>query len=408
MISKKYIPLYLIGLYPAGLIIGTLISELITVILSFFLIHEVFKHKKTFFLKDPIIYFLFGIWIYLLINLEINSINYDLSFNRSIFFFRNILIILAISYFFNKYYNNVDIVFKLWAITIIITIIDLYVQFFLGQNLLGFSSPWKERLSGFFDQELKVAHLLIGFFLPIFAFFLKKKTKSFHMYLILFLYFVILILTNERANIIRGTLAILIFILFLPFFKRKFKLFISAAIITIFLAILFFVEPIKNRFINEIFSMKVNNSIKNYVIMSNYGPHYLTSIEIFKYNKLLGSGIKTFRIECKKISLKKYYDSNDGRLNQGCSTHPHQYYFEILSELGIIGFLLFVSFFSYLIFRVIYQFFKTKNFVLLAAGSFFIIQLIPLLPTGSFFTSFGSTIFFINIGLIYAFLKMKN
>lgn len=228
------------------------------------------------------------------------------------------------------------------------------------------------------------------------------------MYLILFLYFVILILTNERANIIRGTLAILIFILFLPFFKRKFKLFISAAIITIFLAILFFVEPIKNRFINEIFSMKVNNSIKNYVIMSNYGPHYLTSIEIFKYNKLLGSGIKTFRIECKKISLKKYYDSNDGRLNQGCSTHPHQYYFEILSELGIIGFLLFVSFFSYLIFRVIYQFFKTKNFVLLAAGSFFIIQLIPLLPTGSFFTSFGSTIFFINIGLIYAFLKMKN
>ena len=281
-------------------------------------------------------------------------------------------------------------------------------SFFLGQNLLGFSSPWKERLSGFFDQELKVAHLLIGFFLPIFAFFLKKKTKSFHMYLILFLYFVILILTNERANIIRGTLAILIFILFLPFFKRKFKLFISAAIITIFLAILFFVEPIKNRFINEIFSMKVNNSIKNYVIMSNYGPHYLTSIEIFKYNKLLGSGIKTFRIECKKISLKKYYDSNDGRLNQGCSTHPHQYYFEILSELGIIGFLLFVSFFSYLTFRVIYQFFKTKNFVLLAAGSFFIIQLIPLLPTGSFFTSFGSTIFFINIGLIYAFLKMKN
>jgi hypothetical protein len=118
MINKKHIPLYLIGLYPVGLIIGTLISELITIILSFFLIFEIFKKKKFDFLKDPIIYFLFGIWIYLIINLVINSIDYNLSFNRSIFFFRNILIILSISYFFTKYFDKIDIVFKLWAITI--------------------------------------------------------------------------------------------------------------------------------------------------------------------------------------------------------------------------------------------------------------------------------------------------
>ena len=45
---------------------------------------------------------------------------------------------------------------------------------FFGQNLLGFKSPWDARLSGFFDQELKVAHLLIGFFLPSFAYFFQK------------------------------------------------------------------------------------------------------------------------------------------------------------------------------------------------------------------------------------------
>ena len=57
---------------------------------------------------------------------------------------------------------------------------------------------------------------------------------------------------------------------------------------------LFVVKPIKARFINEIAAMQVNNSIKNYVIFSNYGPHYLSSIEIFKKNILFGTGIKTF------------------------------------------------------------------------------------------------------------------
>ena len=43
---------------------------------------------------------------------------------------------------------------------------------------MGFKSPWGARLSGFFNQELKIAHLLIGFFLPALAFYLSKKPKK--------------------------------------------------------------------------------------------------------------------------------------------------------------------------------------------------------------------------------------
>ena len=404
MINKNLFPLYLIGLYPAALIIGTLVSETITIILAILFITECFKNKKFLLFKDPVIYFLLIIWGYLLINL-INSIDFQLSLNRSIFFIRFILIILSIAYFLKKYPKNIYIVFRLWMITILITIIDLYVQFFFGQNLLGFKSPWNARLSGFFDQELKVAHLLIGFFLPSFAYFFQKNIKNFYLFFFLLLYFAILILTNERANIIRGTLALLIFFIFLPFLKTKFKLIILSILILIFSSMLFVVKPIKARFINEIAAMQVNNSIKNYVIFSNYGPHYLSSIEIFKKNILFGTGIKTFRTACKNISLEKYYDNDDIRSKSGCSTHPHQYYFEILSALGLVGFILFISFFFYLIYRIINGFFSTKNFILLSAGTFFVLQLIPLLPTGSFFTSFGATIFFINLGLIYTYIN---
>ena len=403
MINKNLLPLYLIGLYPAALIIGTLISEIVTITLVILFITECFKNKKFLFFKDPVIYSLFIIWGYLLINL-FNSIDFQLSLNRSIFFIRFILIILSIAYFFNKYSKNVEIVFKLWMITILVTIIDLYIQFFFGQNILGFKSPWNERLSGFFDQELKVAHLLIGFFLPSFAYFFRKNTKNLYLYICLFLYFLILILTNERANIIRGTLAIFIFFIFLPNFANKFKIFFSITLILIFSFVLLFVQPIKQRFIKEISAMKVNDSFKNYVILSNYGPHFLSSIEIFNNNKLFGTGIKTFRIACKNVSLEKYYENDDKRSKVGCSTHPHQYYFEILSALGLIGFILFISFFLYLIYRIINSFFSSKNFILLSSGTFFVLQLIPLLPTGSFFTSFGATIFFINIGLIYTYI----
>ena len=408
MINKNLFPLYLIGLYPAALVIGTLISEIITIILAILFISECFKNNKFLLFKDPLIYFLFIIWGYLLINL-FYSMDFQISLNRSIFFIRYILIILSIAYFLKKYQNNINIVFGLWMITILITIIDLYVQFFFGQNLLGFKSPWDERLSGFFNQELKVAHLLIAFFLPTISYFYEKNSKNIYLYLIIFLYFVILILTNERANIIRGTLALTVIILFFKNLKLTTKFYSLLTIIGIFLVIVTYVTPINQRFVKEIQAMqKFNkeNKVTDYIILSNYGPHYLSSIEIFKKNKLIGSGIKTFRLECKNISLDKYYmDKNQNLKNSGCNTHPHQYYFEILSELGLIGFTMFVCFFMYLFYRIFNTYRNSKNLVLLSCGLFITFQLIPLLPTGSFFTSFGSTIFFINISLIYYHIK---
>lgn len=409
MINRQFLPFYLIGLYPLALTLGTLISELITFsLIVIFIIHCVVD-RKIHFDRDPIIYFLFFIWLYLLLNLLI-SIDFQLSLNRSIFFIRYPLLLLSICYFINKYSENLEIIFKLWIVTLIILIIDLYIQFFFGENLLGFKSPNPERLSGFFNQELKVAHLLIGFFLPAFGFFLQKNQKNYPLYFILFLYFVILILTNERANILRGVFALFIFSILIPHFKFKFKIIFSTMALGIFALILIFVKPINQRFIYEIGAL--DRSIKdkhlwNYVIMSNYGPHYLASIEVFKSNKYFGTGVKTFRKACKDISLKKFYPENDKRNIMKCSTHPHQYYFEFLSDLGLIGFLILLSFFFYLFVRVVNSYYLFKNLVFLTSGIFIFVQLIPLLPTGSFFTSFGSTIFFINLSLFYTFIKKK-
>ena len=63
----------------------------------------------------------------------------------------------------------------------------------------------------------------------------------------------------------------------------------------------------------------------------------------FKENIIFGISYKKFRSECSN----KIYDYEYSKITEniefnGCSTHPHNIYLEILSEQGIIGFILFL------------------------------------------------------------------
>ena len=64
----------------------------------------------------------------------------------------------------------------------------------------------------------------------------------------------------------------------------------------------------------------------NYLpITLHHISHYKTSMNIFINNKINGSGVNSFRKVCNE---DKYFVQN------GCSTHPHNFYVQILAELG--------------------------------------------------------------------------
>ena len=397
--------LILIGLLPFSLIVGTIITEFFIFALVLFFLSEVLIEKKFEFFKDDIFLFLFLIWIYLLFSL-INSTNYELSLLRSIFFIRFPLLVIAINFFLKKNSYKFDLIFKLWGITLTIVIIDLYFQAIFGFNTFGFKSPWPARLSGFLKDELKIAHLVIGFVMPTICFYLPKIKNKFYILLLLFLYILIIFLINERSNAIKGIFVVFGLFLFYNQINIKQKLLSASVLLISIIFILSFNKDINQRFVKEIKKMNLENkNIANYLKYSNYGPTYLASIEIFKKFPIFGSGIKTFREQCRKIDVKKYYEKDDLIHRNKCSTHPHQIYFEILSELGLLGFILFFSFFFYLIYKSITIYLIKKNLILLSSLLFIISQLIPLLPSGSFFTNFGATIFWINIAIIYTINK---
>ena len=96
--------------------------------------------------------------------------------------------------------------------------------------------------------------------------------------------------------------------------------------------------------------------------------------------------------------------------NRLCSNHPHNYYLEILTETGIVGF--FITLTIALLFVVFilknFKLFKEnnlENFILLAATISLILEVFPFQSTGSIFTTNNATYIILISSII---LSHKN
>ena len=125
---------------------------------------------------------------------------------------------------------------------------------------------------------------------------------------------------------------------------------------------------------------------------------------MFKHHKLFGIGPNQFR---KKCDEKKY---NSGI--KSCSTHPHNYYFQLLGETGLIGFLLFFICYLLIIKMLIKQFYlvNIKNNKFLSLDKLFVSTIFfsnfwPIITTGNAFGSFSLNL--IIIPLLYWNFKWK-
>ena len=403
---KKHFPLYLISLYPVALILGTLVSELITFILIFIFLYKNYLNKNWKWIGNFYFKCLSIIWLYLIVNFLLSS-HPENSFLRAIGFIRFPILIFALKFFFQENLKYYTLVFKIWFGILAIVIFDLYFQYIFGHNILNYTGDWTQhgfrRLTSFMVDEYRIVHLLYGFIFLVIAFIINKKHSSvsakFLISLLVILSILIIVLANERSNTIRSIIIIFLFFVFLDkqFFKPKKILLLSTFLIVLisFLSN----DYLKQRYFKEFYVLMSNEkNFQSIIKNTTYGAHYYTGIKIFKDNPLIGSGLKTFRIECHK---EKYIDET--LKFEGCSTHPHQIYIEFLSEIGLLGTLLIILFIFYTLVRNFKIYLLKKNPIHLASILFIISIFIPLIPSGSFFTSFGATIFWINYGVMIFF-----
>ena len=386
----------LITILPVTLFIGSLISNLVVLLICVIFLIDLSLKKNFFLIKDFNFHFLLIIYLYLILNSLFVSYNSE-SLLKSVAFIRFFILPYAILYYFNFFKK--DIV-KFWFFIFLIVSFDILFEYFVGQNILGFSSVYDGRIASFSGDELKIGGFYFGFLFLSLAYINYKKKNLLIPFLVFF--FITALLIGERSNFLKVFIMYIIFFIFFIEFSRLKKMMCLFGIIITSSILIYNIPQLKGKFYHHIFKDYVekfkNDKNLNYdfVVKNNqYLRHYNTALMISKDNFLFGSGYKTFRFE----SYKEKYTKNGFF---GASTHPHQMHFELLSEIGIIGYLLIISNLILLLYR---QTKFEKEFLNKSSIIFVIASLVPLLPSGSFFTSYGATIFFIN----YSFLiKLKN
>ena len=129
---------------------------------------------------------------------------------------------------------------------------------------------------------------------------------------------------------------------------------------------------------------------------------------MWKEQPLTGFGLKSFRIKCWEILNKNPLKKGQKGSKYACGNHPHNYYFEFLSEAGLIGTILLIIFFLILMnksFHCIIKYNKEKNlemFLMVPVVIIIFLEIWPLRSTGSFFTNWNATFFWLNAALLVA------
>ena len=394
------------------LILGPFFPDLIVSFSSLFFLYHILKNKNFFYIfNKPILIFLI-FCIYCILNSIFIANNTLLSLESSLFYFRIGIFSCFVWYLIDNDKNILTYFYYAIVICFIALVIDGYFQHFTGKNLLGYKMSGV-RVSSFFRDELIMGSYLSRLFPLLFALFIVKQKFKFEVYFLGVLFVlidVLIFISGERTAFFFLNLSTIFIIICIKKYKRLGLITFFVAFICIFILSInnldlkkrMLVVPVKNIGLStsEVSdkNMGLNRSSREKIIFTAmHDSHYRTAYAMFKEQPLFGHGPKMFRVLCKE---EKYAI---GILP--CSTHPHNFYIQLLAETGIIGFLFLFSFFCYFVFISIRQFIfivlKKKNIlsdyqICLLAG--ILITVWPLSPNGNFFNNWLMITYSLPIG----------
>ena len=404
-------------LIPLSLAISIFIADLLASISALMMIGIILRGKNLDIFKQIKKEITFFSFFYLIILISLILSNYkSQSFLASFFYFRYFLLSLSIFYLLKKYEFFSKIFFYVIISSIGIVIIDAFIQQIFDYNLFGYQrigviGDSIEHLTGFFNQEKKLGSYLVRFTPLILSLIYFHKIKFNNKFEIFFL-ILVGIITFYSSERLAFFLLLIIYFSYLLLTDKKLIFFGFTMIIFI---LLFQIDSdLKRKYVQQTLDQtglsvlfKKDTDLKLEDNLRYYSKEHenlsYTGLVIFKNNYFFGSGVKTHYQECMKLKKGKWEFRSNKRDNYlVCSTHAHNTYVQLLSEIGIFGFLLII----YLFFKVAYKnlkilFYKKKsNFdkAYFYINLSIIINLMPLIPSGSFFNNWMSLIMFFPLG----------
>jgi O-antigen ligase len=287
---------------------------------------------------------------------------------------------------------------------------------------LGFKKH-PQRISGLFGENLILGGYLVRIFALYFALYLIQKKKFIINFFFLsnsILLFIMSLYAGERSAMV---LLFLIIVLSYVFIKNLYKIKLYFIIFFSIITILIFTldKEIRFRFFEQTISHQILDNNKIYLFSEQHQSHFLVAYRIFKDHIIFGSGVKSFSNLCHQ---EKYNEDivklpkHDGTfIYLSCTTHPHNTYFQILSETGLVGFAFLITILIYLFKRFFYLI-KIKKMQKLNLEEYnfsimlnilFLAYLFPFIPSGNFFSNWLSVAYYMPVGFfLYSLNLLKK
>lgn len=410
-IKKNYLIFIFLSLIIPSLISGPFLPDLIVSLSSLFFLIYIFKTKKFhyFFNKPLIFFFIFCLYI-LLVSIFVAE-DILLSFDSSLFYFRIGIFSCLIYFLIERDKTILNYFYFALVLSFLVLILDGYLQYFTGENILGYPKQENYRISSFFDEELIMGSYLSRLLPLLYAlFFMRQKTFYEVCFMIIFFLLanILVIISGERSAaffIILSNLFILI--LMTKYLRARITLLlIGCALVA---ALLISDEKLRHRLlIKPAITMGfIEDSGPKYIFTPQHDSLIRTAYNMFKDKPLFGHGPKMYRIKCKE---KKYATGITP-----CMTHPHNFYVQLLAETGIIGFSFLLSVFLYIIYCIYKQLssfiLKKKsylnNYQVCLLGAI-LITVWPFSPNGNFFHNWLMVCYSLPIGFYLHSIYGKN
>ena len=422
--KKNYLNL-LIFLFPLSFIAGNMIVNIniILIIFSSIILFRKDLFRINYYLLDKLLFsFFFLILLTGIINdfyfysIKLAWKGYFATVLKSFFFLKYLLLYIIFRYLIEKDLINLKYFFLSCFIGSIFVSFDIIYQFFNGDDIFGFKGI-PGNLAGPFGDELIAGGYIQRF--SIFGFFLIPLfyQKNLNKYLkiiipILFLiFFTTIILSGNRMPLLLFMFAIFLII---AFNKQTRKFFLPTLIVATIVFYLFinFNSKANRNFNSFYYQIKTMSIILVEKDFSNknippYLREFLSFYDTWLMHKYIGGGIKNFRYYCHKRSN---IDKNSKFV---CNMHPHNYYLEILTETGILGFSIITLAFSIVLYLTLIQKYFNKsainnNKIIIPFIFLFLVEIFPIKSTGSFFTTGNATYLFILIGILIGLMRKEN
>jgi len=428
-ITKSGFLSFLLSLIPLSFVAGNMIINInliLLIIFTFILFGKNMFRIKYYFLD----YLIFAFFFLILLTGIINDIyfysiklawkGYFATIIKSFFFFKYLLLYLVIRFLIEREIIQLKLFFVSCALVSLFVSFDIFYQFYMGKDIFGFVAQYK--LSGPFGDELIAGGFLQRF--SIFSFFVvpffySKKLLKYTKYLIpiLFIIFIVsMILAGNRMPLLLFVFTTFLIFIFHNQTKKYFIPFIFIFVLSSFLIFKFNpnVKESYNSFYLQI--SKITSHIINKDLDNKKAPQYLkefvTFYDTWLMHKYIGGGIKNFRYYChhRKNSDHNWFIKNnniDKNSTFVCNMHPHNYYLEILTETGLIGFIIISSIFITTIYLTFYKKYISRapvrfNNIIIPFIFLFIAEIFPLKSTGSFFTTGNTTYLFLIMAILIA------